>query len=142
MDALKKAALVVFCVLIVVVGVKVVSSGFQRVMSITENPYEKEAPPQKARWHRIESWSGEGRAQTPVFDIPGNEWRVSWNTDPGVRRVVHFTLVIRDENGLIKETAARVRGQSQATTTLDEGGRFYLDIDTNQYWEIEVTAKY
>ena len=142
MDALKKAALIVFCGLILVVGVKVVSKGFEGVMSITEDPYEKEQRPQKARWHKMGSWNGEGSAQTEVFDIPGNEWRVSWNTDPGVRRVVHFTLVIRDENGLIKETAARTRGRSQATTTLDGGGRFYLDIDTNQFWEIQVSAKY
>ena len=111
-------------------------------MSITEDPYVKEEPTTRARWHQIGTWRGEGGAHTEVFEIPGKEWRISWNSDPGVRRVAHFTLIIRDENGQIKETAARVRGKSRATTTLDEGGRFYLEIETNQFWEIQVSARY
>ncbi len=142
MDTLKKAALIVFCGLILLVGVKVVSKGFEGIMSITEDPYEKEPPPHRARWHQIESWRGEGSAQTAQFKIPGKEWRLSWNTDPGVRRKTHFTLVIRDWNGQIKETAVRAQGQSRASTTLDKGGRFYLEIDTNQAWEIQVSARY
>lgn len=139
MDAVRKIVFGVICALLIFVVFKLLATGFSGALNITDDPQE---PPPAARWHEVRAWRGHGSMSTESFEIPGDEWRIAWNTIAGPRGPATLEIFVYSEYGRFVGVAARVRGQARGSKAFKRGGGFYLEVRAAQPWEIQVRAKY
>jgi hypothetical protein len=95
-----------------------------------------------ASWHEIKRFSGKSIKQTETFTVPGNDWRISWDTKPGAYGAMNFQIYIYKPDGSLVTVAANVIGADKDSTIMHGSGAYYLMINTAQPYTITVEAQY
>ncbi len=99
-----------------------------------------------ATWHEIKRFEGSGIKDTDTFNIPLNEWRISWDTKP--REDVYgtwpsnFAIYVYSDDGQLVDVVANVVGYSKDSTIMRGAGNYYLGINSGQPYIILIEAKY
>jgi len=107
--------------------------------------------PTGTAWREVERWErGElvelddyYQTQTEYFYIPSNEWRVSWDTQPGENHGEDvFWIRALPASGARGTDIANLIGAHKGMATLHGAGSYRLFILTRQAYRIVVEAKY
>jgi hypothetical protein len=105
----------------------------------TRAPYKPRAEA-AGEWHEIAKITGSAQKTTQYYSIPDDEWRVTWQTQPRDRDT-NFMMMIQRDDGLQK-MAANIIGAGNDSTYGDGAGRYRLEIDTSQDYEITIESKH
>ncbi len=98
-------------------------------------------PQPSPKWQQIAAWCGNGNKVTPFVTVPGNDFRVHWKTQPGGESDGNFDLLIVRDDG-IRAAKENVMGAGSDTTYGNGPGRFRLDINSSQEYEIRFESKH
>ncbi|TCJ16766.1 hypothetical protein E0L93_08560 [Rubrobacter taiwanensis] len=92
----------------------------------------------------VQTFTGTGNQTTPVFNITGDSFRISYTTTAGTvtgdgSQGVVFDVTVYDENDEFITSASQERAGSDSTFVNEGPGRFYLEIfSANAEWSVEV----
>jgi hypothetical protein len=109
------------------------SQGFQNIMYNNTDT---------SLWYIISRWQGKSTKNTETFRIPTNEWRISWNTEPGEYGDMNFIISAYKPPSNLPDVVANVIGRDRDSSIMRGAGDYYLSINTAQQYEIVVEAKY
>ena len=112
----------------------------EKIESTTEAIEQKQTT--LTTWHKIVEWEGEAIKNTETFKIPSNEWKISWDTNPGDMGDMNFQIYIYNSAGSLVGVAANVVGANKDSSIMRGAGDYYLTINTAQPYTIIVEAKY
>lgn len=107
--------------------------------SIPQTPTQPIAP---AAWHEVAKFAGKSIKQTETFTIPGDEWRIGWDTKAGTYGAMNFQIYVYKPDRSLANVAANVIGADKDSTIMRGSGAYYLQINTAQPYSIVVDAKY
>ncbi|KKG10463.1 hypothetical protein [Methanosarcina sp. 2.H.A.1B.4] len=88
----------------------------------------------------IATWSGSSIKDTETFHVDSNEWKISWNTEPGQYGAMNFQIYVYGSDGTLKGVAANVIGSNSDSTIMRGSGDYYLSINTAQPYEITIES--
>ena len=103
---------------------------------------QRTSPSNPLSWHQIVTFSGEGIKNTETFNIPSNEWKISWDTRPGEYGDMNFQIFVYGEDESLKGVVANVIGTNKDSSIMRGSGNYYLAINAGQPYTINIEAKY
>ena len=86
---------------------------------------------------RIGRWEGTGSWTTPTFTL-GESWSIEWATSPGAAGPGPFNVTLHRTADASTVSIARTNGADDGVTHGGPPGSTYLEIVTQQAWEITV----
>ncbi|HCU36558.1 MAG TPA: hypothetical protein DGT21_14245 [Armatimonadetes bacterium] len=86
---------------------------------------------------RIGKWEGTGSWTTPTFTL-GESWSIEWATSPGAAGPGAFNVTLHRTADANTVSIARTNGADDGVTHGGPSGSTYLEIVTQQAWEITV----
>ena len=86
---------------------------------------------------RIGRWEGTGSWTTPTFTL-GESWSIEWATSPGAAGPGLFDVTLHRTADASTVSIARINGADDGVTHGGPPGPTYLEIVTQQAWEITV----
>lgn len=86
----------------------------------------------------VASWTGNSIKNTETFHISSNEWKIKWMTKPGKYGAMNFFIIVHNADGSMKELVANVIGASEDSIIEKGSGDYYLNINTEQPYSVEV----
>ena len=88
----------------------------------------------------IATWKGQATKNTETFHVPTDEWRISWDTEPGVYGDMNFQIWGYKSDGTPHGTfvVANVIGEDIDSSVMRGAGNYYLTINTGQPYEVTV----
>ena len=87
-------------------------------------------------------WEGQATKDTETFHVSTEEWRISWDTQPGQYGSMNFQIYVYKADGTPHGTfvAANVIGADQDSTIMRGSGAYYLTINMGQPYTVTVEA--
>lgn len=90
-------------------------------------------------WHNVLSLKGENSKTSQVFNITGNEWKISWQATAPKGREDEFIIILFDKaNPDISEIIVNEVGNTKDYVYLQGQGKFYLMVTTSQQYQIDI----
>jgi len=122
---------------------KQIDSAEKRLKIVTENAKRQvvrgtpSPSPSSGGWMLLKSWTGQSQKNTESFSVSSNEWQIRWKTTGDT----NFIISVYTESGDLKELAVNIIGSSEDSTIIRGAGKYYLNINTSQKYEIAVFQK-
>ena len=94
----------------------------------------------KPKWRAIKKFKGKKSKKTEPFKISGREWKVSWKTKtPAHKEDAEFILILKNrKNKEDSHVIANYTGSDEDFSFLEGNGEYFLQINSNQDYEITV----
>ncbi len=109
---------------------------------ISEGPAHKnqinEEGSGKLKWKKVLTLKGNSSKKSKVFKITGKEWKISWKTNPK-NKDGEFIVILKDKkNKASSDMVANLTGDDEDVRYMTGSGSYYLNIKSDQNYEITV----
>ena len=121
-------------------GLNYFKSAGDHLTKAGDSGFPTEKTPTETSSGVIATWSGNSIKDTQTFHVYSNEWKISWNTEPGQYGAMNFQIYVYNSDGTLKGVAANVIGSSSDSSIIRGSGDYYLSINTAQPYEITVES--
>jgi len=91
-------------------------------------------------WKLIAIYEGDSMKNTPTFNIPSDEWRISWQASPGKIGAGNFAITVVTASGETVGLAANVMGESTDASYMHGAGSYYLKIFADEKYKIAIES--
>ena len=91
----------------------------------------------------IAQWSGSSIKSTETFNVPTQQWKISWDTRPGNFGESNFQIFVYNADGtpyLQSFIVANVIGANKDSSVMRGSGRYYLTFNAGQLYDVTVTT--
>ncbi len=92
----------------------------------------------KLKWKKVLTLKGNSSKKSKVFKITGKEWKISWKTNPK-NKDGEFIVILKDKkNKASSDMVANLTGDDEDVRYMTGSGNYYLNIKSDQNYEITV----
>lgn len=98
------------------------------------------------RWVTIANFSGNGTKRTTTFTITSDQWRMNWRCNPNSDYFGQYNVIVSvyNDDGSPADYAAInticQAGNTHDTTAEYTPGTYYLEVDSEAAWSVQVQA--
>jgi hypothetical protein len=106
--------------------------------SVAKTSAQPPATATPATWQTVATWKGDATGNTQLFTV-ANPWRIVWTSAPGRIGSGNFAATVNRRGSILPgDLVGTVIGKGGATSYESSGGTFYLDIQSDEQYAVEV----
>ena len=92
----------------------------------------------QGQWHEVVALDGSGAKRSPTFAINSRHWRIRWKAAPAQEANGWIYSIVYRKTGKSLGMVINSKGESGGVTRMQGRGRYYVEVQSNQNWNLNV----